>query len=294
MDNLISYEIFVYVVECGGITGAARALNLSKAAISRTIKLLEQEAKIDLFYRQNRGLQLTPIGQELYQQSKRVQAELNDTRSYLNRLQQKPKGVLRIAVPSYIIETLLMTKLEKFLNDHPDLIVEFDNTEALINFNDRQHDLAFGYSIISSDELITRKTIAKTRYVICASPNYFKRFGKPKKLQDLAKHRYIAHTMREAHEVLDMKKNKDNFTMTPQLKLNNAKEMIVCALHGLGIIQAHHFMVREHLETGKLIEVLTNYTLEDVPLYLYYKKFRFAQPKMRAFIDYFCMDYSLD
>ncbi len=291
MENYIPFEIFVHVVEYGGITAAARSLKLSKAAISRTIKVLEQQCKTDLFYRRNRSLYLTEIGEELYTQCKQLQIELNDIRSYLKKSQQKPRGTLTIAVPSFVLENFIFPKLKAFCEKYSDLEIVFDNSETTIEFDHSNIDLAFGYSITSDSLLITRKKIGSTRYVICGTQQYFSQHGIPKKIIDLNKHVYIAHTMRDATQLLELKEEQHHtLKIHPRLQFNNTKEMIACCLNHIGIIQSQYFMVEKYLQRNELIEVLPDFSISDVPLYLYYKKHRYTQPKIRAFIDYFSVE----
>jgi len=107
-----------------------------------------------------------------------------------------------------------------------------------------------------------------------------------KKLNDLRKHQYIGHYAR--NEICNTHlKSGYELKIKPTLILNNVTGMIECTKAGLGIVQLPRYALEESLQSGELIEVLSSYQAVNAPVYYFYPKFRYTQPKVRCFIEYF-------
>jgi DNA-binding transcriptional LysR family regulator len=76
-------------------------------------------------------------------------------------------------------------------------------------------------------------------------------------------------------------------TVNPYLWVNDAYALIKCAINGMGIIKIHDYFIKEQLQKGELIEIYSEYSEPDHPIYLYYQPNRYLEPKIRKFIDFF-------
>lgn len=289
MSDLDRFELFAYVAQSNSLTQAAKKLKMAKASLSKKIKKLEKDLKIDLFSRTGQRLYLTPNGQLLLEQCKRLQKELDETRSICKQFQEEPEGVLSIVVFEYFANKIIFPKLNDFLKQYPRLEIIIDINERIPDFEKEKKDLAVGFSLLPPSDNIIQKSMQKTRYVLCASPKYFAENGVPETLHDLCAHKYICHESRlEPGQVIKLKPNY-KLILKPTIILNRAIAMIECARVGLGLIQLPLYMTESLLSTGELVEVLKNYQADDVGVYYYYPKFRYTQPKVRKFIDYFLL-----
>ncbi|MBA3604105.1 MAG: LysR family transcriptional regulator, partial [Parachlamydiaceae bacterium] len=145
-------------------------------------------------------------------------------------------------------------------------------------------DVLIGMSLSVTGEAI-QKRIATTSYVFCASPKYLKKFGTPKKPEDLKNHKYIAHCMRNPDNELTFR-NSEVITVTPFIRTNDTQTMLNFAIDGLGIVKLHHYVVKDYLERGELHQLLTAYGEGDVPIYVAYPNRRYVSSKVRCFIDF--------
>lgn len=125
-----------------------------------------------------------------------------------------------------------------------------------------------------------------TRYVLCASPSYFAKHGTPKNLQALYEHFYIGHSSRPEDLTINLRVP-HTMILKPNLLLNSVSSMIECAKQGIGIIQLPLYLVDESLKNGQLIEILEENQAINANVYYYYPKYRYIQPKVRKFIDFF-------
>ncbi len=287
MSDLSLFELFIEVADAGGISAAAQHLGLSKAALSKQIKRLEAHYSINLFVRHKQRLHLTAEGKQLLKQCRRVQQELNLARDLCRGLKDEPTGQLNVAVFPFFAKKLIYPKLAMFLQRYPKLSLQIDSTERMPNFYQDQIDLSIGYSLPmpDSDDIIQKRMVS-TRYLLCASPNYFKQFGTPTCLQDLQQHHYIEHAGRGVGQALKLKKGVAT-VLRPHLILNSVSAMIDCAKQDVGLVQLPHYMLESSIASGELVEVLADYQVNNAGVYYYYQKLGFMQPKVRRFIAEF-------
>lgn len=259
---------------------------MSKAALSKQIKKLESDLRIDLFDRKGQRLQLTAAGQMLLTQCLRLQKELDDARSLCQQFHQEPEGELRVVCFYHFAYSLIFDRLESFLERYPRLQCFISLAERLPDFDREQIDLAIGFSVPMPNEDIVRREMANTRYTLCASPGYITKHGLPTSLEQLTQHRYIEHRLRMAPSFLKLKAG-HQVSLKPWLVLDDIQAMMECAIRGLGLVQLPWYLTEQRIEEGKLVEVLHEYQQDGAGVYYFYPKYRHVQPKVRKFIDYF-------
>lgn len=277
---------FIAVVEGNGFTAAARKCNVSTAAISRQISMLESELQTELLLRTTRQVTLTEIGAQYYQQCKKILGELKDAELAITSSQQEAIGTLNITSSRYFAMNYLIPHLYEFINLNPKLQIRFELAERFPNLAKEEIDILFGVSMESDDKGLVRRRVATTRYILCGSPLYFKKNGMPKIPSDLTKHRYITHAMRKPDNVLVFTTGQE-IHVNPILWLNDCYAMRECAIQHMGIIKMHDYIVKDALKNQQLIEVLHEYQEPQQPVYLYYQQSRYLQPKIRRFIDFY-------
>ncbi|MFC3909446.1 LysR family transcriptional regulator [Legionella dresdenensis] len=285
MSDLDRFEIFTYAAQTCSLSQAAKHLSLTKASISKQIKKLEADLGVDLFIRTNQRLHLTNQGEILLQQCLRLKKELEDTRAVCQDFHATPQGTLHVVALDYFAKKIIYPRLQDFMQKYPELDLIIDISERVPNFEQEQVDIAVGFSLIAPDNVI-QGNLTTTRHVMCASPAYFKKHGKPNTLQDLRQHTYIGHYAR--HEICSTHlKRGHEIKIKPSLVLNHVTGMVECAKAGLGIVQLPFYILEESLISGDLVEVLSSYQAVNASVYYFYPKFRYTQPKVRCFIDFF-------
>jgi len=283
MQSLERIQTFVKVVEANSYAAVAEQVNKSRAAISKQISSLEQELGIKLIERTTRRLSLTEDGALYYAQCKRLLEITHEMEGLVSSMRKEPTGTLHLCCGRYFGEQLVVPHLGEFLEAYPKVRINLRLEERIPDFVKENIDLLIGVSMPGPSESVRRK-ISKTRYVFCASPSYLERYGTPQKVSDLSYHRYITHSMRQPDNILTL--GDQQVTLDPYLRINDAWSMLTCAQNGLGIVKLHDYMVRESLQTGKLIEILHPYSQEEYPIFVYYMQNRYLSPKIRHFIDF--------
>ena len=284
MSKLDRIATFIMVIEQNGFAAAARVKGISTPAVSRQIATLEKELATELLHRTTRKIALTEVGNEYYQQCKKTLAELNEAEGAIAKSKTEATGTLTIMANRYFAITHILPRLMAFMQQNSKLHINFKLAEKFPDFKNEEIDILFGVSIQGSDELVSKR-VATTRYILCASPQYLKKFGTPKTPQDLIQHRYITHSIRKPNNIIHFQDL--NVPINPILSLNDSYAMLECALQNIGIVNLHDYMVQDAISSGSLIEILGEYQEKQKSIYLYYQQTRYLQPKIRKFIDFF-------
>ena len=220
MSDLNRFELFTHVAQTGNLTQSAKLLQLTKAALSKQIRKLEADLHFDLFSRTGQRLHLTDQGEVLLQQCLRLKQEIENTRAMCEDFHTEPRGLLYIVALDFFAQKIIYPRLNKFIQKYPKLEILIDASEHIPDFEREQADIALGFSLSAPDNVIQRR-MATTRYVMCASPEYFKKYGEPKTLDELLQHRYIGHKAREEVRSTHLKPGFE-IKLKPVLVVNNA------------------------------------------------------------------------
>jgi len=185
-------RIFYAVAQAGSFTHAGETLNLSQSAISRQISTLEESIGVSLFHRHARGLILTEEGELLHKAARDIFGKLAMIEGQLADSRQLPEGPLRITVAEFIGSTWLAPKLAKLRKDHPDITLTILLDDRIYNLGMREADAAIRLYKPEQPDLF-QKHLANIHFHICASKDYLRKNGEPKKSTDLKNHTLIGY-----------------------------------------------------------------------------------------------------
>lgn len=286
MSKLERIKTFITVVEEQGFGLAAKKLHLTAAAVSKQVQGLEDQLGITLLQRSTRHLELTPLGQQYFLEVKKALGQLDAAEALINQATAEPTGLLRVTAARYFGVNFILPYLSEFLQSYPKIRLDLELAERFPDLMREEIDLLIGVSRDESAPELVRRRILSTRYIFCASPGYLKKFGMPAKPEDLKQHRYITHTIRNEINYVNFQ-SYGNVYLEPYLYLNDTRAMRECALQGLGIVKLHDYSIKKDIESGKLIEILKKYSIEELPVYLFYRSSRHLDPKIRVFIDFY-------
>jgi DNA-binding transcriptional LysR family regulator len=284
MSKFKQLEAFVSVIEQGGFAAAGKKLHLTSAAISKQIKALEETLGVELIQRTTRNFSLTEIGAHYFEEAKNILEQLNQADALILQTRQEPQGVLKVVSSYYFAEHYILPKLAEFLHRYPKIKLKLELAERLPDMVREDIDILFGVSVDAYPDFV-RKTISHTRYAFCASKKYLKKYGTPEHPEDLKKHHYITHSMRDKPNFVSFRNHQDIYVQ-PYLWFNDSKAILEAALQGLGIMKLHYYFVEEALKNKKLIEIFKDYVEPKQAVYFYYRKSRYLDPKIRAFNEF--------
>lgn len=185
-------RIFHAAADAGSFTHAGGSLGLSQSAVSRQVSALEQELDVPLFHRHARGLILTEQGEMLMRTVKDVVQKLETARARLLDSREKPNGELKITTTLGIGTSWLAPRLGEFLELYPDMRVNLILTDEELDLGMREADIALRLREPVQPDLIRRRLFT-VHFHAYAAPEYLKRQGQPRTLEDLEQHRLLSY-----------------------------------------------------------------------------------------------------
>jgi DNA-binding transcriptional LysR family regulator len=183
--NLVT--AFVRVVEQQSFTGAAKSLNLPKSSVSRRVTELEEELGVQLLHRTTRKLALTEAGRSYYEQAERALSELNAAAETAAGMDTEARGIVRVTAPVDIGVMGLADIVAEFLREYPEIHVELSVSSRVVDLVDEGFDIGVRAGKSRDASLVARR-VGNAALGLYASPEYLKTRGRPKTLDDLARH----------------------------------------------------------------------------------------------------------
>jgi len=288
MDRIGDLNLFLRVLDLGSISAAARSLDLSVAVASQRLKRLERGLGVRLLHRTTRQLRPTPEGVALAEQGRSLVEDLDVLTSNLSNTAKGVAGTLRVTLPATFGRQYISPLLPKFMSRHPRLRLHIDLSDQMRDLVSDGLDLAIRIGALKDSELVATR-LASNRRVLCASPEYLRRHGVPKKPEDLARHECLLMAVsRDATDTWHLRgPNGDEVSVRVQSRMkSNLGEVIRDAsLGGLGISLHSTWHVCEDLRAGRLEQVLPEYQLPESGIYAVMPERRMVLPRVRAFID---------
>jgi DNA-binding transcriptional LysR family regulator len=288
MDALGEIAVFVRVVEAGSFTAAAERLDLSKSIVSRYVTQLEDRLGARLLNRTTRRLSLTEVGRVFYERSRRGIDELEEAELEVARLEESPRGTLRINVPMSFGILHVAPALPDFLSQYPQLAVNMELDDHKVDLVEEGFDLAIRISDLPDSSLVARR-LAPCRHVVCTSPEYLERNGRPRKPDDLRDHNVITYPYQDSAKVWHFVAPDGaqlSIDVAGTLEVNNSLALRAALLGGAGITRTPTFVVGADLASGALVPLLSDYRTLEVSVFAVYPQRKHLSPKTRAFIDF--------
>jgi DNA-binding transcriptional LysR family regulator len=288
MDRLRAFEVFATVVAKGSFTRAADALDTSPANVTRYVSELESHLGTRLLNRTSRRLSLTESGEALYERAKSILEDVAEAETIASAAALHPRGRLRINVPVSFGMMHLAPLWPAFMVRHPDIELDIDLSDRVVDLVEEGYDLAVRISRSGSLTNVGRK-LADSRNLLCASPAYLERAGAPQSLEELPRHSFLAYSLWTGGESLpfiDATGKTHSVRMTPIMHANNGGTLRAAAREGLGIINQPTFLVGEDIRAGRLVELLPDYRLPNIDILAVYPSRRHLSVKVRAMVDF--------
>ena len=157
---------FVAVVEQGGFTAAADALDVSASFVSRRVKHLEQQMGTRLLHRTTRTVRLTEMGRMYYERSREILDRLEALESDMADLQQRPKGLVRMTAPGLYAERYVAPAVAEFTLKYPEVSIELDTRMRVVDIVAEGYDLAIRMSALADSNLVARGCV-RNRCATC-------------------------------------------------------------------------------------------------------------------------------
>lgn len=288
LPNILS---FCRAYEHGSFTRAARSLQVTPAAVSRSVARLEQALGASLFRRTTRELRPTAEGRAYYEKCSAAVALLAEAERELQAASDEGRGLVRLSVPTTYGLHRLLPRLAGFSQRHPGIELDVQVSNQSADFVREGFDLAIRMGTISDAGLVARK-LGDFPIGVFASPAYLRHHGEPMAPEDLLEpeaHRPIAFLLPRTGLALPW------LFASPALELpirstlrvlDDPLGAIALARAGEGIAQTYHFLIERELAAGELVELLRDRAGRTRPFSLIYPKHRAKSRALRAVIAF--------
>ncbi len=286
-DLLDGMAVFVGVISAGSFTAAAQALGHSTSYVSKEITRLEKRLGSRLLNRTTRTISLTDAGRAYYERSNQIVIDAENAELSINQLQEKPSGLLRINAPVSFGTNYLLDVLPQFMQRYPDVKLEVEFNERLVDVVAEGYDVVIRVGDISDSNLVARK-FTSSRSVVVASPDYLKRRGCPKQAEDLVQHDCVAYSLLPMPTQWVFYKDgaRTNVTVDPRAICNLAAIEIAMVVQGIGITQIPLFTCEKEVASGDLKIILEDYDQMKHDVYAVFPHRQYLTAKVRAFVDF--------
>lgn len=280
-------RVFHAVAEAGSFTHAGEALNLSQSAVSRQISALEESLSVPLFHRHARGLILTEQGDLLYRTAREVFGKLAMTESMLTESKDRPRGPLKVTTTVSFGSSWLTPKIREFVELYPEVQVSIVVDDSELDLSMREADVAIRMSPPRQPDLVQRH-LMPVRYHIYAAPDYVKRHGAPKRVEDLNNHRVIVYGQDTRPPVRNINwlmeaGLKPGQERRPVLSVNNAHAILRAVQAGIGLGAAPDFMAGD---AEGLVRILPELQGPEGEAYFVYPEELRSSKRISVFRDF--------
>jgi LysR family transcriptional regulator, transcriptional activator for dmlA len=288
MNAVSDLVLFRTIVESGGISAAAIALQSSPAAVSRGLSALEGRLGVRLADRSARRFRLTEEGELLYERGRLILDQLRDAEAEVASRGGAARGLLRVGAPTDFGRRHVAPNLAAFAAQHPGLQADLMLSDAGLEVEVDRCDLALRFGLPSDTVMIARK-IATTERILCASPSYLARRGMPRAPADL--HDHCCLRLARRNRALDhwqCQRNGIDYAIEAPGHLSSGDGLVLreWALAGHGVTLEACWDVAEDLANGQLIRVMVEFQFPPIDLYAVFAPGRPTPPRIRLFLDF--------
>lgn len=288
--QLSQLAVLAAVAAHGSFRGAARELGVAPSAVSHAVGSLEASLGIRLLARTTRSVAPTQEGRRLLERLAPALEEIAHALEAAADARECPAGKLRITAPRFAADLILAPRLGTFLNLYPEIVLEIANEDGFTDIVEEGYDAGIRLGESLEADMIAVKVGPELESAVVASPDYFKRYGRPQHPRDLARHRCIRR--RFSNGTLyrwEFEKDGEELTVAVEgpLILGEDRPIITATMGGAGLAYLFLSRVETAIAEGKLERVMADWCAPYAGPYLYYPSRRQMRPALRAFIDFF-------
>ena len=287
MESLSALGVFVRAAETRSFTDAGRRLSLSSSAVGKSISRLEDRLGVRLFHRSTRAMTLTPEGELFLESCRRIFSEINKIELELSQSKGTPKGRLKVSLPD--VGTLMMPTLHGFMREYPEIQVDAEFTDTLVDVIDGGYDAVIRSGEQTDSRLMSRR-LGNYRREVYGSPSYFARHGMPTTPDDLKSHTCLHHRYPSSGKLQRWPFAKSGPYADIALPVSAAsttiEPLVSLAELGIGVACVPDFTVRRQVAEGSLVRILGEYIEHIGVVSAVWPSSQHRSPKLRAFVDY--------
>jgi DNA-binding transcriptional LysR family regulator len=286
-DPFSGIAVFVTAARAGTFTRAGDKLGISKSAVGKAITRLETRLGFKLFHRTTRLTRLTSDGEAYLAACVAALNEVTAAQRALSSSNQVLSGRIHIDMPVAFGRRVLLPVLMEIVRPHPGISLTLTFTEATSDLLREDVDLAIRFGHLPDSSQLVARRLGQQRRVLCASPDYLRHHGVPANLAALSGHRCLVGSSNGPPLAWPVHEGGTPRLHAPHAthQFSDGEAMVDAAVAGLGLVQLPVSMVREHLNAGRLQEVLAEFAGPDVEIHAVWPHRAQLSPRIRFVVD---------
>jgi DNA-binding transcriptional LysR family regulator len=265
---------------------------MTPSAVSQKIRQIEALVGSRLFERTSRSVRLTEAGRLLLQDTDRAFGDIADALDRVRTVGKRPAGNLRINLSRLAAQICILPRLAAFVGHYPDITVELATDDRLTDIVAGGFDAGIRFSETLEMDMIARAIGPPVRRRVLASRAYLEASGIPRHPNDLGSHQLIRYRFPGSQRLEPLTFDVDGQVFRldppPRLVFDDNHHFDHALRAGLGIAQLYGAADSPGTGAAELVELLTKFEPRPLQFQLYYPT-RNQPPKLRAFIEWFCV-----
>ncbi len=286
MDRLTAARVFVEVAERGSLTQTAERLEMSQAMVSRYLAAMEGWVGARLLHRTTRRIALTDGGQAVLSSCRQLLELAEDVQHLAGNRSREPEGKLRVTTSPSFAEAQLTSAIVEFQHLHPRVQVELLVADRAMDLVEERIDLAVRLTN-SLDPAVVARPLARCRSVLCATPDYLARHGRPVGIEDLKTHRFITHAFGAGTQYRFQHRGETvEVPVSGALFTNETAVLRRAVLAGAGLGMLPTYYVGDDLRSGTLVRVLPDHEPEQLGIHAVYLSRRHRPLALQLLLEF--------
>jgi LysR family transcriptional regulator, transcriptional activator for dmlA len=288
MDGFSDLSLFTLVARHRNLAAAARDLGVTPPAVSKRLAQLEKRLGVRLLNRTTRRVSLTAEGEIYLANGSRLLDDLAELEQLVTSSRAEPTGLLRVNASFGFGRAHIAPAVSHFVAQHPRIQIQLLLTDRPLSLQEAGFDLGIRFGEVP-DARINARLLLPNRRVVCASPEYLKRYGVPVLPHDLTRHACLVLRENEsAYGTWHFTRGKKTETVKVDgpLSSNDGAAVLQWALDGRGIAVRSQWGVAGPLSAGQLVELLPEWALPNADIHAIYLERHRLSAKLRTFIDF--------
>ncbi|MGY2141595.1 LysR family transcriptional regulator [Pseudomonas sp. 1239] len=293
MARYTELHSFVQVAQKGSFASAALSEGVTPAILGRRLDALEKRLGVKLMHRSTRGLRLTELGEQLLERARLLLRDFDDMEADISGCGSMVKGNLMVSAPASFGRVHVAPHALGFHQEFPNLKLSFNLTDSLVDLVSEGYDMSIRIGGVTDPNYVAVKLFSNRR-VVCGTPEYFARNGRPTTLEDLADHNCLAFTLQGGQQrgwVFQRNGRQVAMRVSGSLACNDGELLFSWMRQGLGIGWRSTWEIQKELLSGELVTVLDDFAFDDYDIQAVYPQQRFLPAKVRHFIEYLKLVY---
>ncbi len=290
VPDLNDLYFFAMVVEHGGFSAAARALNLPKSRLSKRIAGLEERLGVRLLQRTTRRFAVTDIGERFYRHCRAVLEEARAAQEAVDELRAEPRGIVRVSCPISLAQTVLAYLLPDFLERYPKVQVRLLSSDRRVDVVGEGYDVAIRVRIrLDTDAALVLRDFGRSSVLPVAAPALLAAHGRPHRPEDLSALPALSLLERDgAHEweLIGPDQERVRVEIQPRLVCGDFNVMLEAARRGIGVALLPEFVCAPAVVRGELEVLLPEWSAPQGVMHFVYPSRRGLLPAVRAFVEF--------